>query len=68
MFNGVKLSTVYYDALLVSWAGQDVQDGVEFNTGDSEYFSVDASTARDTHISDHSWDITDGGHCIPFDL
>ena len=61
MFYGVTLSTANYDALLIGWEGQAVQDTVTFNGGNSTYSLGPAVTARASLILDHTWTITDGG-------
>ncbi|GAG56298.1 unnamed protein product, partial [marine sediment metagenome] len=37
MFLGVKLSTQNYDALLIGWDAQTLQNDVTFNGGNSTY-------------------------------
>ena len=59
--NGSQLSTSNYDALLIAWEAQEVQNGVTFHGGNSTYSAGAAATARAALISDHSWSITDGG-------
>jgi surface protein len=62
MFDGVTLSTPNYDALLIGWEGQSVNNGVTFDGGNSQYTAGGAAaTARQALIDDHSWSITDGG-------
>jgi len=61
MFNGVTLSTANYDALLIGWEGQAVQNNVTFDGGNSKYSAGAAATARQALIDDHTWIITDGG-------
>lgn len=62
MFFGVTLSTANYDALLVGFEGQAVQDNVSLGGGDSTYTDPGApATARAALIADHTWTITDGG-------
>jgi len=59
---GCTLSTVNYDALLIAWEAQSVQNNVTIHFGSSQYTSGGASeTARTNLINDHSWSITDGG-------
>ena len=58
----VTLSTANYDALLIGWEGQAVNDTVTFHGGSSTYTGGGAAaTARAALVSDHSWAITDGG-------
>lgn len=62
MLRDATLSVANYDALLIGWEGQAVQDSVTFHGGDSKYTGGGvAATARADLIADHSWDITDGG-------
>ncbi|MDG5815923.1 BspA family leucine-rich repeat surface protein [Chitinispirillales bacterium ANBcel5] len=60
MFEGVTLSVENYDALLNGWATQDLQSGVRFGVGNSQY-SSDAADARNILENDFNWAITDGG-------
>lgn len=56
------LSTANYDALLIGWEGQLVQNDVSFHGGNSTYTaSGAAATARANLVADHNWTITDGG-------
>lgn len=62
MFTGVTLSTANYDAILIGWEGQAVQNVVTFDAGGSQYTSGGAAaTARTNLINDHTWTINDGG-------
>ena len=62
MFNSAGLSTANYDALLVGWEAQLVNNAVTFDGGNATYTDPSAaSTARAALIADHSWSITDGG-------
>lgn len=62
MFSGVVLATANYDAILVGWEAQAVQNNVVFDGGSSTYTSAGAGgTARAALIADHTWTITDGG-------
>jgi len=63
MFNGVTLSEVNYDALLIGWDAQTLLTGVSFNGGNSVYCSAAAETARANMIASDTWSITDGGAC-----
>lgn len=60
MFNGVTLSTSDYNALLIGWAAQSVQNFVVFNGGNSVYSGAGIA-AHDILTSTYSWSITDGG-------
>ena len=59
MFNGAKLSTANYDALLKGWDAQSLHNGVVFDGGNSTYCAGEASRAD--MISHYGWTITDGG-------
>lgn len=62
MFLGQTLSTSNYDALLIGWESQSVQNNVTFDAGNSKYtLGGAAETARTNLINDHNWTITDGG-------
>ena len=56
------LSTVNYDATLISWGAQDVQSGVSVDFAGSKYTAGGAAEAARTHLTSiHGWTITDGG-------
>jgi hypothetical protein len=59
MFNGIQLSTVNYDALLIGWGAQALQNGVPFSGGNSFYCA--GEVARNNMMSAYSWTITDNG-------
>ncbi|MBM1104737.1 BspA family leucine-rich repeat surface protein [Aurantibacter crassamenti] len=63
MFFGVTLSTANYDALLIGWNSQNLQSGVEFSGGNSQYCG--GATARANMIASDSWTISDGGLAGP---
>ncbi|MCH8558434.1 MAG: BspA family leucine-rich repeat surface protein [Balneolia bacterium] len=54
------LSSQNYDALLLGWNGLSLQNGVEFNAGNSVY-TPNAEAARQSIIDQHDWTILDGG-------
>ena len=54
------LSTAEYNAILVAWEAQAVQNNVSVNFGDATYSGAGA-TARAALIADHSWTVSDGG-------
>ena len=60
---GINITTVNYDALLVSWEGQTPNSGlVGVNFGNSQYsLGSAAATARASLVSTYSWTIIDGG-------
>jgi surface protein len=64
MFYEITLLTVYYDAQLIAWEAQMVQNDVEFHGGYSQYSAGAAAEARARLISDHNWKITDGGQVL----
>ena len=51
-------TTTNYDALLNSWSNKELQTGIEFYGGISQY---SATSARDSLINDKGWTIYDGG-------
>jgi len=60
MFWGISLSTENYDAILTSWASQNVIN-IDFDGGKSKY-SSDGEIARNILTSPKkNWRITDGG-------
>ena len=72
MFDGITLSTANYDALLIGWAGQSVQNAVTFSGGSSMYSTGRATTARDfldpplKASRAFDWTITDGGQVTDY--
>lgn len=63
MFDGVTLPTVNYDAMLIGFESQIVQNGVDFDGGNSIYCSAAAQLSHDKLQSNFSWTITDAGLC-----
>lgn len=62
MFQNAGLSTANYDALLIGWEAQAVQNSLNFDAGSSQYTAGGAAeAARSALIADHFWTITDGG-------
>ncbi len=59
MFHGVTLSTENYDRLLMGWSMLELQDSVQFHAGNSIY--CEGWESRASILSNHSWEITDGG-------
>ena len=62
-FSGTAMSQANYDALLIAWAAQSVQNNVAFQTS-AQYTggrSSAAATARNTLINTYRWTISDGG-------
>jgi len=60
MFSRVSLSPANYDALLLGWSAQSLQNDVIFDGGNSKY-SLSSQAARDTLTDAFGWTITDGG-------
>lgn len=60
MFDNSGLTTPNYDALLIGWASQDVQDDVLLGAQGVQY-SAAAASARAVLASDRDWDIEDDG-------
>jgi surface protein len=59
---GVGLPQAVYDATLVAWESQAVQNGVVFHFGTASKYGAGApATARTALINDHTWTIIDGG-------
>lgn len=60
MFEGVKLSTINYDAMLTGWSNMPLKNDVNFSGGESTYcLSV---TDRQFIIDSFQWTINDGGN------
>jgi hypothetical protein len=60
-FNGVKLTTTSYSALLTSLCATNINTGVTFHGGNSKY-NYTAVEARSYLINTRGWNITDGGY------
>ena len=63
MQNAAGLSTANYNALLIAWAAQSVNTGVNISFGTSQFSAApsDAATAKSTLQTTYSWIISDGG-------
>jgi surface protein len=61
MFYGATLSTDNYNNLLIGWAGQTINNGVNFHGGNSKYSPGAAADARAVLTGTYGWTITDGG-------
>ena len=63
MFRGQTLSVPNYDATLVAWASQSLNNNVSIDFGNSQYSGSNLAVvnARDTLIENYSWTIVDGG-------
>ncbi len=61
MLRDTALSTPNYDSLLMSWSELDLQHGVDFHAGDTQYSSGEPADARQYIIDEFGWSITDGG-------
>jgi surface protein len=60
MFENVTLSTVNYNAMLLAWSMQSLQQGVTFSAGNSKY-TASFESARDTLVNVYNWTIIDDG-------
>ncbi|MFK5854533.1 MAG: BspA family leucine-rich repeat surface protein, partial [Bacteroidota bacterium] len=67
MFLGVTLPSASYDAMLIGFNSQNVQNGVSFHGGFSKVCSLAAIAARGNLINSDNWIINDGGECIASD-
>ena len=61
MASAKPLSTSVYDATLIAYDAQPVQDNVTIHFGTSKYTGGAAAAARAALIADHGWIISDGG-------
>ena len=62
MFKSCTLSVSNYDATLIGWAGQSLNNNLSVDFGFSTYTSGGAAeTARNTLINTFGWTIVDGG-------
>ena len=62
MLDGTGLSPSHYDSLLSSWASQNVQRGIRFDAGRSQYTpGTDVEAARNFLVRDKGWVVCDGG-------
>jgi hypothetical protein len=60
MFDGSKLSTTNYDALLIGWNSLPLlRSNVPFSAGNSNY--CNGASARTSLAATYNWYITDGG-------
>jgi len=55
-----NFSTANYDALLLGWSVQSLQNGVFFGAGNTQYSST-SQASRDTLTGAFNWTINDGG-------
>lgn len=62
LFNGAGLSPEKYDRILMSWAQQPLQHGV--NLGGRGIVYCQAGKARNKLIKTYSWTINDDGSCL----
>ena len=63
MLKGVTLSHANYDALLISWNNQNLNNNISFHAGHSKYCSIAAKNARLQMIQSNNWTINDKGQC-----
>ena len=61
MFKEVTLSTNNYNNILIGWAGQTVNNDINFNGGNSKYSPGEAADARAVLTGTYGWTIIDGG-------
>ncbi len=59
MFTGATLSTENYDALLLGWSNQIVNNSLDFDAGNSQY--CNALNERNLLTDSRGWTISDGG-------
>ena len=59
MLSGTDLSVANYDALLIGWEQLNLQSGVTFDTGNSQYCTGDI--ARQSILNSYGWTINDSG-------
>lgn len=65
IFAGVTLNTANYDSILIAYEAQAVPNSIVFGAGNSKYTPGGvAEAARSALISDHAWQITDGGPTV----
>ena len=60
LFANIALSTENYDALLLGWSTQSLEQNVVFHGGNSQYSQASVA-ARQALIEQFDWSITDGG-------
>ncbi len=61
LFKDITLSTNNYNNILIGWAGQTVNNDINFNGGNSSYSPGAAADARAILTGTYNWTITDGG-------
>ena len=61
MFKDITLSTNNYNNILIGWAGQTVNNDINFNGGNSKYSPGEAADARAVLTGTYGWTIIDGG-------
>jgi surface protein len=61
MFTGVTLSNTNYSNLLIDWDALNLNQGVNFNGGNSKYCSQAAIAAHNNIENNDLWIISDGG-------
>jgi surface protein len=61
MFHLSGLSTENYNQILTNWRERELEDGVNFSAGDTEYSLGPPANARQYIIDEYDWDIEDGG-------
>ena len=61
MLQDANLSIENYNALLIGWASQPLQNNIFFSVGDTPFSGDDAIAAKQVLESTFNWRITDGG-------
>jgi surface protein len=61
MFYNDSLSVENYDALLIGWAAQDLNQNVNFHGGSSRYSCASITARGELTETPNNWIITDGG-------
>ncbi|WP_111706669.1 BspA family leucine-rich repeat surface protein [Lutibacter citreus] len=64
-FRNSKLSIENYEKLLIGWSTNVLPTGLDFNSGNSEYCSDEAETAKQLIENTYLWNITDAGKNCP---
>jgi surface protein len=60
LFN-FKISTAYYNKILINWSLLPLKNNVTFHGGQSKFSTGNAANARQYIIDTYGWTITDGG-------
>ena len=60
-FSGTAMTQANYDALLIAWSAQTVQQNVQFGISAQYTAGGAAEAARNVLINTYNWSISDGG-------